>query len=882
MINIDINSSFNLIEECAYDSRFKLKLENNGLKKVRADQTKISPKDMLGFINQILSKDLSSTELTVRRYFALNTYVEKLYSPEKISLLGRRFCYCFNNQLYEDFYEVFQKIAIIGARRGFYCDPNANLVINSEKDIVLQAVKINGDLLGSACADLRDDKDVVLAAVTQNGLSLRYASSKLRCGHIPYVAVVNNGLAIQYASSRLRNYELLQLFAFSQNPYAIQCIGESLCSNFNSALIAIKKDGKLLNYVSSSLRANKKLVKMAVTQEGEALKFASKELQSNKAIVMIAVKQNGLALRYASNALQNDSDIVIAAVSQNGLALEWIGKKLIYNLPIIERAVTQNALALQFVSSLLKDKVDSIAVNQNPKAFVYAGVNLRNNKAEVLKAIQKDPSVFVAASDLLQADIDIAREVISRDGLMLQYAFDTIKDDKTLVLFAVNQNGLALQYASPDLQNNEEVVMAAIAQSVDAFEFASDSLKNDIKIKYLCFYKSIPDDLCMIGNIRYYASELSDDVKCVELPELSQTCSIAHLKKDLLFFIENLKESDLPTICRELREFDSLEDAKKKLREYHTLLFERLKNQLSYIGTPAKDSAELKEFYWNIKIYLLHLDTYLSKEKNQMPNCLIERLQLLNTQSACGSKYQGELEQLFATNCMLNDSIALDKQLAIIVSSEARSIIEGLVIDNNVHHYNILLWQLDRYLIGKKVIKDAIAVPENEIKLIGKFLKLHTSLNIVNAVQQALMKRNNLKEQFDQFVYENIPYEITELDEENIKNEVEEIIKDSIDRKLNNFEKYLAVKASSLIGNLSFIQDSLRLTDHEISFKNSLQFKAYLEENLEEMRGQLLLQSKKSLKVEKIFDHYYDSGKQCFNLELIALVLTKMGILRKS
>ena len=58
---------------------------------------------------------------------------------------------------------------------------NSNTITNeNNKEIILEAVKQNGNALKYASEDLRNDIDIVLEAVKENGVALVYASNNLK------------------------------------------------------------------------------------------------------------------------------------------------------------------------------------------------------------------------------------------------------------------------------------------------------------------------------------------------------------------------------------------------------------------------------------------------------------------------------------------------------------------------------------------------------------------------------------------------------------------------------------------------------------------------------------------------------------------------------
>ena len=159
---------------------------------------------------------------------------------------------------------------------------------SSYKDLILEGVKLNGNILRFISTSLQDDKIIVSEAIKQNGHSLRFASINLK-------------------------------------------------NNKEIVLIAIKQNGMSLEYASIDLKKDKEIVLTAVKQNGRALYYTN--FKNDKEIVLEAVKQNGIALYYASIALKNDNDIVLTAMKQNKRALVYASinlQKIIKNQIFID------------------------------------------------------------------------------------------------------------------------------------------------------------------------------------------------------------------------------------------------------------------------------------------------------------------------------------------------------------------------------------------------------------------------------------------------------------------------------------------------------------------------------------------------------------------
>lgn len=78
----------------------------------------------------------------------------------------------------------------------------------ADRELILKAVKVDGQILYYASKELRDDKEVVLNAVTNKGLIVKYASKRLRGDkEVGLAAIKQNKKAEMYLTDELRGDE---------------------------------------------------------------------------------------------------------------------------------------------------------------------------------------------------------------------------------------------------------------------------------------------------------------------------------------------------------------------------------------------------------------------------------------------------------------------------------------------------------------------------------------------------------------------------------------------------------------------------------------------------------------------------------------------------
>jgi hypothetical protein len=143
--------------------------------------------------------------------------------------------------------------------------------MKNDREIVLAAVTRAPEAFQNASDDLKRDRDVVLEAVKKNGEVLRYARAMNDYREIVLEAVKRDPVALEYASDELKNdREIVR--------------------------VAVEKDGLALLYASDELKNNPEIVHVAVEKDGRALKYASDELQSSWEMVLLAEGEERIKL----------------------------------------------------------------------------------------------------------------------------------------------------------------------------------------------------------------------------------------------------------------------------------------------------------------------------------------------------------------------------------------------------------------------------------------------------------------------------------------------------------------------------------------------------------------------------------------------------------
>ena len=160
--------------------------------------------------------------------------------------------------------------------------------------------------LEGASNEILENREIVINAVKNDGNNLQYIAKALRCDRqVVFEAVKSKKFAKNYVSpgrySKLDQDHLRDIFTFFSNDTEL----------FQHA---VKKNGMLLEFASSEIRFNVQVVLSAVSESGTAIQYASKSLRSNKKIIIAAVNENSKALYFIDREFRHDNEVIEAAI----------------------------------------------------------------------------------------------------------------------------------------------------------------------------------------------------------------------------------------------------------------------------------------------------------------------------------------------------------------------------------------------------------------------------------------------------------------------------------------------------------------------------------------------------------------------------------------
>ena len=199
---------------------------------------------------------------------------------------------------------------------------------DDEKEVVLQAVRVDGRRINDASDALKSDRDVTLAAVRNNGSVLEDLPEPLRGDpEVVLAAVSRDGRALRHASMDMRADRGVVLAAVRHSGAALEYASDELRADRRVVLAA----SGALRYASDALREDRDFVLEVVNRNAYDIMYASEEVRDDRGVALAVVQSAGLALTYVSQRLQADPDVVLAAAAQNVYSLCYADASLAHH-----------------------------------------------------------------------------------------------------------------------------------------------------------------------------------------------------------------------------------------------------------------------------------------------------------------------------------------------------------------------------------------------------------------------------------------------------------------------------------------------------------------------------------------------------------------------
>eukprot|EP01080_Neovahlkampfia_damariscottae_P006188 gene6188-10195_t len=178
--------------------------------------------------------------------------------------------------------------------------------MQQDKEIILEAIKLQGSALKCVVEDLKMDQEFMKKVVQISPFSLQYSSLNQ---HKKFVIdlIKENEICFFFISSELQN----------DSDFCLECI---------------KRNYKCFQYFPSHFHSNKKFIKKAMLKNTKSLQYISEELKNSESFALELVQNDGMALEFLSSHLKNNKKIVKTAFENNFDCYCHISKEIKYSI----------------------------------------------------------------------------------------------------------------------------------------------------------------------------------------------------------------------------------------------------------------------------------------------------------------------------------------------------------------------------------------------------------------------------------------------------------------------------------------------------------------------------------------------------------------------
>jgi hypothetical protein len=217
-----------------------------------------------------------------------------------------------------------------------------------DRDFLLDVLKQNSEVFRYIPEEFQEDRDFVLQAAARNGLVLQYLSPDFQGDReVVATAVENNGRVFMYASAALRENSEFALEMCKKNYEALSGASDSLRNDREFVSECLRNDWRSFQYASCDLQRDREFIFEMLSRgiNCRLVQYADESIRSDQEVMLEAIKKDAYAFTYASDDLQNNRDFVLSAVRINGLAVRY-ASKFEDDHEIALEAVKQNARAL--------------------------------------------------------------------------------------------------------------------------------------------------------------------------------------------------------------------------------------------------------------------------------------------------------------------------------------------------------------------------------------------------------------------------------------------------------------------------------------------------------------------------------------------------------
>ena len=352
----------------------------------------------------------------------------------------------------------------------------------SDRDYVLEAVKVDGLALEHASQELRNDSAVVIAAVRQNLLACRFSDPSVR--RDPGLQQLVKGTVARLqdhdllppvVEMEIRTIELMESSAWSSFviPTGHLYYEDQVLEDFGTESEWVKAKVELMDLLSELGRDKEWSL---IDYRGDSDWDSDEEFCRLQEMRNDAAEDGLYFPEDAGSFLDGDSPVQSTKLQERILAnAQGVGEHKWTDREFVLKAVKSNGRALEFASEELRNDREIVKATVKNTAQIDKTHEFSVDLLESYSALR----CAISGSDL-QHDKGFILELIELDGMTLSCASDELRADREVVLPAVTQFGQSIQFASEELQNDQGLIDIAEMQKgkkwAGSVEIDSDGL----------------------------------------------------------------------------------------------------------------------------------------------------------------------------------------------------------------------------------------------------------------------------------------------------------------------------------------------------------------------------------------------------------------------
>ena len=252
-----------------------------------------------------------------------------------------------------------------------------------EPDFKVDVLRQRWMVLQYAGEKVRDDYQVIVSALRINGNALQYASERLRSEvSVVLLALESCPEALQFASRDLLNSREFIKNKILDQGYGFLCCDSEFCTDRDLVIQSIiNTSGRDFELLKSSLRFDLEVIIAAINCDDEQFKYVHEvhrcSVESIKHIVERCENPHSILsiLWYSGLEIRAHRDIVKESVRKNPFALMLVNEEFKNDIEIVRLAVEQVPLLIKYAGyRIKKDKsMESYVMNEQPILYLKWG-----------------------------------------------------------------------------------------------------------------------------------------------------------------------------------------------------------------------------------------------------------------------------------------------------------------------------------------------------------------------------------------------------------------------------------------------------------------------------------------------------------------------------